>query len=57
MESSRVPLMMRLGVHVVSRAPGFLRLFRKSIMSKIIKPHTVPGIVHVISHLILSITQ
>lgn len=57
MESGRVTPMMRLGICIVSRAPCLLRMFRKSRKSIIMKPNTVPGTVHVISHLILSMTQ
>lgn len=57
MENGRVTLVVKLVICIVSRAPCLLGMARKSRMSIIMKPNTVLGTVHVISHLILSTTQ
>ena len=57
MESDRVPSVMRLGVHIVSRAPCLLRMFRKTRMFRVMKPNTMPGAVPIISHLLFLRTQ
>lgn len=57
MESDRVPSMMRLGVHIVSRAHCLLIMFRKTRMFRVMKPNTTPGAVPIISHLIFLRTQ